>query len=117
MGAFICIFCPAVVTFLLYEKISKKKSDLKYEICFYLLSVMAVNCLASILCWAFLNFSASFEVFNSSPIIAIKYIAVSLVISAIVGVIAGWIRKNVSVSIVVKKDKKKKKNGKAKKSS
>lgn len=117
MGAFICIFCPAVVAFLLYEKVSKKKSDLKHEICFYLLAVMAINCLAAILCWALLKFSASFETFNTSPILAIKYIAVSLVVSAVIGVITGWVRKNVSVSIVVKKDKKKKKNGKTKKSS
>lgn len=116
MGSFICIFCPAVVGFLLYEKIAKKKFDLKYGICFYLLFVMIINCLSVIACWAFLKFIASFEALNSSPILAIKYIAVAIVISIILSVVFGWIRKNVKVSIVVKKEKKKK-NGKAKKNS
>ena len=114
MGSFICIFCPSVVAFLTFEKFAKKKYDFKYSLCFYLLYLVIINILTTAFCWKMLKVIVHYDDLNASPMLALKYILAALVISFVVGAIFGWIKRNVKLNIVVKKEKK---NGKAKKNS
>lgn len=114
MGSFVCIFCPSVVAFLVFEKIAKKKYEFKYSLCFYLLYLIIINILTTAICWIFLKVVVRYDDLNMAPMLAIKYVSIALVVGLIVGIVSGWIKQNVRVSIVVKKEKK---NGKAKKNS
>ncbi len=99
---------------MMFEKLAKKKYDFKYSLCFYLLFLILINILTTIAYWLVLKVAVRYEDLNTSPMVALRYVLIAFAISFIVGVVFGWIKKNVKCNIVVKKEKK---NGKAKKSS
>ena len=115
MESFVCIFCPAVVGFLLYEKCAKKKYDLKYSFFFYLIAVMASYCLSTMVSKKIFGAFATPENLNSSPAYAIKYLLMATAINAAIGIVVGWLKGNMKLEIVIKKEKKK--NEKVKKRS
>lgn len=107
MNSFICIFCPAVVAFLVYEKISGKKLDYKYSLALYFLFVLAINVLATVACRKVFHIATSSEVLDNSPLYAVKYVAVAAALSVMGAFVSGWLMKNVKISFVVKKEKRK----------
>ena len=131
MEPVICLICPAVVAFLLYEKLIKRKLDYKYSICVFLVLLLCVNTSASIVSrFVFGTTNSIAEAIRISPILSAKYIAVALIFAVLWAIIIAAIEKNISLELVVEKEeknpkktekaekvKKVKKNAKAKKSS
>ena len=115
MESFVCIFCPAVVAFLVFEKKMGKKFDIKYSLLAYLLVVMILYVVSLFVCRFVFGLYATPEILNTSPIFAFKYVIVATVLGAALSALAAWLKMNVELKIVVKKEKKK--NGKAKKRS
>lgn len=107
MNSFICIFCPAVVAFLVYEKISGKKLDYKYSLALYFLFVLAINVLSTVACRKVFHVATSSEVLDDSPLYAVKYVAVAVALSVVGAFVSGWLMKNVKISFVIKKEKRK----------
>ena len=115
MNSFICIFCPAMIAFLIYEKRSGKKLDLIHSLATYMILVLVINCLSTVVCQKLFHISTSGMVLDESPIYGIKYVVTASAIGALLSFFGGWIVKNVKVKIVVKKEKRN--NGKTKKRS
>ncbi len=105
MNSFICIFCPAIIAFLLFEKIFGKKLDYKYSLAIYLVFVFITNCLATVACQFVFHVATSVSFLDESPLYAIKYSAVSAAIGIVLAYVLGWCMKNVRVKIIVKKEK------------
>ena len=100
-------FVSAVVVFLVYEKISGKKLDYKYSLALYFLFVLAINVLATVVCRKVFHIATSSEVLDDSPLYAVKYVTVAVVLGAMGAFVSGWLMKNVKISFVVKKEKRK----------
>lgn len=105
LNSFICIFCPAVAALLLYEKTTKKKFDYKYSIAIYALFVLFINIISTVACQKVFHAIPSESELSATPLFAIKYAVVALVIGVVIAFISGWLMKNVKISIVVKKEK------------
>ena len=109
MEPYICLLCPAVVAFLLYEKLLKKRLDIRDTILLYAVFLLLINTVAAIVARFVLKISDSISyTLSVSPTIAIEYVIIAFVLAIIWAVILACLAKNFDVELAVKKEQVKK---------
>lgn len=110
MNSYLCILLPSVIGLMLYEKLEKKKNNLKNLFYIYLIMVLMVNFLSTFICVAIFDLNIGIEyALTSFPFFSIKYICLSTVISIVISIIIKCIEKNVSIELGVEKNEKRNK--------
>lgn len=111
MEPYICLLCPAVVAFLLYEKLLKKRLDIRDTILLYAIFLLLINTVAAVAMRFIFKVSDSISyTLSVSPTLAIEYIAIAFVMAIVGAIILASLTKNFEVELIVKKEQAKKVN-------
>lgn len=111
MEPYICLLCPAVVAFLLYEKLLKKRLDIRDTILLYAIFLLLINTVAAVAMRFIFKVSDSISyTLSVSPTLAIKYIVIAFVMAIVWAIILASLTKNFEVELIVKKEQVKKVN-------
>ena len=111
MESYICLLCPAVVAFLLYEKLLKKHLDIRDTILLYAVFLLLINTVAAVAMRFIFKISDSISyTLSVSPTLAIEYIVIAFVMAIVWAIILASLTKNFEVELIVKKEQIKKVN-------
>ena len=111
MESYICLLCPAVVAFLLYEKLLKKHLDIRDTILLYAVFLLLINTVAAVAMRFIFKISDSISyTLSVSPTLAIEYIVIAFVMAIVWAIILASLTKNFEVELIVKKEQTKKVN-------
>ncbi len=111
MESYICLLCPAVVAFLLYEKLLKKRLDIRDTILLYAVFLLLINTVAAVAMRFIFKISDSISyTLSVSPTLAIEYIVIASVMAIVWAIILASLTKNFEVELIVKKEQTKKVN-------
>ena len=111
MEPYICLLCPAIVAFLLYEKLLKKRLDIRDTILLYVIFLLLINTVAAVAMRFIFKVSDSISyTLSVSPTLAIEYIVIAFVTAIVWAIILASLTKNFEVELIVKKEQAKKVN-------
>ena len=111
MEPYICLLCLAVVAFLLYEKLLKKRLDIRDTILLYVIFLLLINTVAAVAMRFIFKVSDSISyTLSVSPTLAIEYIVIAFVTAIVWAIILASLTKNFEVELIVKKEQAKKVN-------
>lgn len=111
MESYICLLCPAVVAFLLYEKLLKKRLDIRDTILLYVVFLLLINTVAAVAMRFIFKISDSISyTLSVSPTLAIEYIVIAFVMAIVWSIILASLTKDFEVELIVKKEQTKKVN-------
>lgn len=111
MESYICLLCPAVVAFLLYEKLLKKRLNIRDTILLYAVFLLLINTVAAVAMRFIFKISDSISyTLSVSPTLAIEYIVIAFVMAIVWAIILASLTKNFEVELIVKKEQTKKVN-------
>lgn len=109
MEPYICLLCPAVVAFLLYEKLLKKRLDIRDTILLYAIFLLLINTVAAVAMRFIFKVSDSISyTLSISPTLAIEYIVIAFVMAIVWAIILASLTKIFDVELTVKKEQVKK---------
>ena len=111
MESYICLLCPAVVAFLSYEKLLKKRLNIRDTILLYAVFLLLINTVAAVAMRFIFKISDSISyTLSVSPTLAIEYIVIAFVMAIVWAIILASLTKNFEVELIVKKEQTKKVN-------
>lgn len=111
MESYICLLCPAAVAFLLYEKLLKKRLDIRDTVLLYAVFLLLINTVAAVAMRFIFKISDSISyTLSVSPTLAIEYIVIAFVMAIVWSIILASLTKNFEVELIVKKEQTKKVN-------
>ena len=104
MSTVMGLIFPSIIGIYILEKLlNELKFNIKDYIYYGVILTLLSNCLSLIISRILFNLNGSIEVFLNYPIFFVKYVFVSLIFNFIIAVGITIVKKNIDISIEVKK--------------
>lgn len=107
MNIYLCLLGPSLISIKIFNHLNDDNLSNKKLIFYYLLFVFINNLISTFISALLFNIKTSIDLnLTNFPILAIKYIIISIIIAIIIPFFTEFLRKNIDYSIEVKTNEK-----------